>query len=191
VAFESVLLLPPGSDAESLDPVTHHPADATELDGRPPVLVEGVLCARNHFNDPDVQYCRVCGIGMVQLTRKVQRQRRPPLGVLVLDDGMGFTLDSDYVAGREPVLDADVAAGLARPMRITDPDGTVSRLHLRVSLVGWQVEVSDLGSANGSVLYPPAGPQMRLKPHEPVVIEPGTKVAVGRRSLEYHSYRSS
>lgn len=188
VAFESVLLLPQGSDADAPDLV---PLDLADADGPPSVLVEGVLCARNHFNDPDVQFCRVCGIGMVQLTRKVQRQQRPPLGVLVLDDGMGFTLDRDYVVGREPVLDADVAAGLARPMRITDPDGTVSRLHLRVALVGWQVEVSDLGSANGSVLFPPAGPEVRLKPHEPVVIEPGTKVAVGRRKLEYHSYRSS
>ena len=75
--------------------------------------------------------------------------------MLLLDDGTAFTLDRDYVLGREPVLDGDVTAGRARPLRITDPDGTVGRVHLRVSLVGWQVEVKDLGSVNGSVLLLP------------------------------------
>ena len=77
-----------------------------------------------------------------------------PLGVLVLDDGTRFALDADYVIGREPALDTDVAAGRARPLRIADPEGTVSRLHLRVSVTGDQVAVSDLGSGNGSVLHP-------------------------------------
>jgi hypothetical protein len=108
-----------------------------------------------------------------------------PLGVLVLDDGTRFALDADYVIGREPALDADVAAGRARPLRIADPDGTVSRLHLRVSVAGEQVEVSDLGSGNGSVLHPVAGQPLRLPPNEPTVIEPGARISVGDRSFEY------
>ena len=135
-------------------------------------MVEGVLCARNHFNDPDVAYCRQCGIGMVQQTRRTQLGQRPPLGVLLLDDGTGFTLDRDYVLGREPVLDGDVAAGRARPLRVTDPEGTVGRVHLRVSLVGWQVEVKDLGSVNGSVIYLPAGGEGKLNPYDPVLVSP-------------------
>ena len=83
--------------------------------------------------------------------------------------GSRVTLDGDYVLGREPVLDFDVMAGRARPLRISDPEGTVSRLHLRVSLVGWQVEVSDLGSANGSVLRAP-GEERTLAPFEPIVL---------------------
>jgi hypothetical protein len=155
-------------------------------DGPEPVVVEGVLCTREHFNDPGARYCRQCGIGMGQLPRTFQQRQRPPLGVLVLDDGSGFTLDGDYVIGREPALDGDVMAGRARPLRISDPDGSVSRLHLRISLVGWQVEVSDLGSANGSVLHSADG-EHTLAPFEPTVIEPGARIGVGHRSMQYLS----
>jgi hypothetical protein len=203
--FKSILLLPqagaPDQNEHPHDHVHDHAPDVGDQvpvveagdDSEPyaaaPALVEGVLCARNHFNDPNVQYCRQCGISMVQLTRKVQRGQRPPLGVLLLDDGTGFTLDKDYVLGREPVLDGDVAAGRARPLRISDPDGTVSRLHLRISLVGWQVEVRDLGSANGSVLYLPAG-ERKLAPYDGAVIEPGARIGIGHRSIQYLSYRA-
>lgn len=155
-------------------------------DGLEPVLVDGVLCAGEHFNDPGALYCRQCGISMDQLPRTFQRRQRPQLGVLVLDDGTEFTLDRDYVIGREPALDGDVIAGRARSLRISDPDGSVSRLHLRVSLVGWQVEVSDLGSTNGSVLHFADG-ELPLVPFEPTLIEPGTRIGIGRHSMQYLS----
>ena len=164
--------------------------DGQDLYVADPAQVDGVLCARNHFNDPNVQYCRQCGIAMVQLTQRIQKGPRPPLGVLLLDDGTGFTLDKDYVVGREPVLDGDVAAGRARPMRIPDPGGTVSRLHLRISLIGWQVEVRDINSSNGSVVHFPDGHEQRLLAGDSTIIPPGTKIAVGHRSLQYQSYRA-
>jgi hypothetical protein len=152
------------------------------------VLVDGVLCARDHFNDPTARACRQCGIGLDQLPRSFKRRPRPPLGVLVLDDGTRFTLDVDYVLGREPTFDSDVIDGRARPLRINDPNGTVSRLHLRISLVGWQVEVSDLGSANGAVLQS-SGAERPLAPFEPTVIEPGTRIGIGHRSMQYLAYQ--
>ncbi len=155
---------------------------------RPAPVVEGVLCASEHFNDPVARICRHCGAGLDQPPGKVRRRPRPPLGVLVFDDGTRVTLDGDYVLGREPVLDFDVMAGRARPLRISDPEGTVSRLHLRVSLVGWHVEVSDLGSANGSVLRAP-GEERTLAPFEPMVLEPGTRIGIGHRSMQYLAYQ--
>jgi hypothetical protein len=151
-------------------------------------LVDGVLCARDHFNDPAARACRQCGIGLDQPPRGFQRRPRPPLGVLVLDDGARVTLDTDYVLGREPTFDSDVIDGRARPLRINDPNGTVSRLHLRISLAGWQVEVSDLGSANGSVLQS-SGAERPLAPFEPTVIEPGTRIGIGHRSMQYVAYQ--
>jgi hypothetical protein len=182
----------PGEPGEAHDHDHAAEPDVPPLapEGAEPVMVEGVLCARNHFNDPDVAYCRQCGLSMVQQTRRTQLGQRPPLGVLLLDDGTAFTLDRDYVLGREPVLDGDVATGLARPLRITDPNGTVGRVHLRVSLVGWQVTVKDLGSVNGSVVYLAAGGEDKLSPHESVVIAPGTRIGIGRRTLQYLSYRA-
>jgi pSer/pThr/pTyr-binding forkhead associated (FHA) protein len=108
--------------------------------------------------------------------------------VLILDDGKRFTLDADYVLGREPTFDSDVIDGRARPLRINDPNGTVSRLHLRISLIGWQVEVSDLGSANGSVLQS-SGAERALAPFEPTMIEPGARIGIGHRSMQYLAYQ--
>jgi hypothetical protein len=155
-----------------------------------PVVVDGTMCARMHFNAPDAVYCRECGINLRDATKNLRRQPRPPLGVLLVDDGRGYTLDRDYVIGREPLLDDDVAAGRATPLPISDPDSSVSRLHLRVSLVGWRVEVRDLGSANGSVLYRAGGPRT-LAPVDVAVLEPGARVGVGRRSVQFLPYGAS
>ena len=152
-----------------------------------PVVVDGAVCARMHFNAPDAMFCRECRVSMREFTRNTRRQARPPLGVLLVDDGRGYLLDRDYVIGREPLLDDDVAAGRATPLPITDAEGSVSRLHLRVSLVGWRVEVRDLGSANGSVLYRAGGPRT-LAPVDVVVLDPGARVGVGRRSVQFLPY---
>ena len=155
-----------------------------------PVVVDGAMCARLHFNAPDAMFCRECRISMQDVTKNTRRQPRPPLGVLLVDDGRGYLLDRDYVVGREPLLDDDVAAGRAAPLPITDSEASVSRLHLRVSLVGWRVEVRDLGSANGSVLYRVGGPRP-LGAVDVVVLDPGARVGVGRRSVQFLPYGAS
>jgi len=66
-----------------------------------------------------------------------------------------FRLDVDYVIGREPQHDPDVLAGAVRPLRIADTEGVVSRRHARVALIGWDVHVVDLGSANGTFVQLP------------------------------------
>src|ERR1700722_527652 len=155
-----------------------------------PVVVDGAMCPRMHFNPPDAMFCRECRAAMREVTNNIRRQPRPLLGVLLVDDGRGYPLDRDYVIGREPLLDDDVAAGRATPLPITDAEGSVSRLHLRGSLVGWRVEVRDLGSANGSVLYRTGGPRT-LAPVDAAWLDPGARVGVGRRSVQFLPYGAS
>jgi hypothetical protein len=113
------------------------------------------------------------------------------LGLLVLDDGTSFRLDVDYVIGREPQHDPDVVAGDARPLKIEDAEGVVSRKHLRVTVGGWEVRVTDLGSANGTYVQIPDIPQpLQLVPGQPAVIPPGTMVNIGRRWLRYEADRN-
>lgn len=189
-AVVSPAAVPPGP----VPPVVPAPGQAAGEDSGPaddpprPVLVDGVLCDRGHFTDPGARTCRDCGSGIGHQPGTAQRRPRPPLGELVLDDGRRVTLDGNYVLGREPALDGDVIAGRARPVRVCDPEGTVSRLHLKVSLVGWQVEVCDLGSANGSVIQSPGG-ERALAPFEPAVVEPGTWIGIGQRSMHYLAYQ--
>jgi hypothetical protein len=198
-----------GGVTDAFDPLIEDLSamELVRLDAVAPVMVDGCLCARMHFNAPDATACRECGSALPPggatprgmpggqanmpdipaVARDIVRQPRPPLGVLLVDDGRGYALDRDYVIGREPVLDGDVVAGRATPLRITDPKGTVSRLHLRVRLVGWQVEVRDLGSANGSVLFRKGGPRT-LTPHDAAVLDPGARVGVGRRTVQFVPY---
>ncbi|MFC7642853.1 hypothetical protein ACFQX6_19445 [Streptosporangium lutulentum] len=53
-------LLTPGAPPPAPEPQ----APAPEPESRP--LVYGVDCKNDHFNDPRVPYCAVCGIALVQ-----------------------------------------------------------------------------------------------------------------------------
>ncbi|MEV3983866.1 FHA domain-containing protein [Nonomuraea sp. NPDC049758] len=154
-------------------------------------LVYGVDCKNDHFNDPRVPYCAVCGIALVQRTLVPYKGPRPSLGVLILDDGTALPLESDYLLGRDPERAPEVAGGSARPAKVTSPDGSVSRRHLRVALDGWDVNLVDLGSVNGTQIQPPGDPNFYdIPPNEPVTIAPGTTVRVGvSRTLRFEAHR--
>jgi FHA domain len=155
----------------------------------PRPLVLGVFCKNDHFNDPELRYCQVCGIAM-QPDLVPQEGPRPPLGVLLFDDGMTLPLDVDYLLGREPGQDPSVVAGQARPLRVVDPQNQVSRVHLRVALVGWGVHLVDL-SANGTYLRQPGEETpVRVAKGESVPLKPGAQIHLGQRWLRYESHRN-
>ena len=159
---------------------------APALDQRPRVI--GVICPNGHFTDPSVPVCGVCGYGLDERTAVKQEGPRPPLGVLRLDDGSTFRLDLDYVVGREPQGDPEVASGTVRPLRVIDSDGIVSRRHLRIMLVGWNVQAMDLGSANGTtVQFPEEAERITLQPNRPLLLRPGAQISMGRRWLRFES----
>lgn len=162
-------------------------ADVEGIDQR--AIVQGIVCSRGHFGDPASAYCASCGISMVQQTHNLVEGSRPPLGVAVLDDGSTYVLDGDYVIGREPDEDPDVQAGRARPLVLDDPERTVSRVHARIALVGWDVNVSDSDSSNGThIAQAGATDWTRLTPHETVTIRPGARLLVGDRTLVFDSH---
>ena len=154
-------------------------------------IVTGIYCKNGHFDDPEARYCAVCGIGMAQLTKVPQEGRRPPLGVLILDDGSVCQLDTDYVVGREPTLDKAVAEGRARPLRLGGAPDLVSRIHARVELDGWQVFVSDLNSANGTLLVLPGETTgTKLTPGVRTPLVAGSQIRLGDSyALRYDSHR--
>lgn len=157
-----------------------------------PATVLGILCKNDHFNDPDVLYCGICGISTVQETRNLVEGPRPALGVLVLDDGATFLVDDHYVIGREPDHAPEVRSGDARPLPLADTQRTLSRVHAKVVLDGWQVTVVDAGSANGTfVATPDAQEWTRLVPDTPTPIRPGTHLLVGHRTFVFESHRGT
>jgi hypothetical protein len=154
-------------------------------------LIEGVYCQNGHFNDPDARECAACGIGLEQAGHARQQGMRPPLGVIILDDGSVCQLDTDYVIGREPTLDGSVAEGRARPLRVADSSGVVSRIHARVELDGWHVFLTDLKSANGTqVLLPGERNPISLQPGVRTPLVAGALIRLGGEfGLQYDSRR--
>ena len=194
--FEAVLLhgaLPGGGvDVPARPPLSKvkdmPPGTSSYVSAGP--IIQGVYCKNGHFDDPEALFCAICGISMNQQTLVPRPGERPPLGVLLLDDGSVFQLDTDYVVGREPGLDSSVASGKARPLRISDDSGIVSRVHARVHLDGWRVLVTDLGSANGTRVILPGHPaDQPLVPQVPLVLATGSQVDLGGRGFRYESHR--
>ncbi len=190
VPFRSVVLLgTPAQAAATPLPVADAPKTGElsrgELDaGR--VEVEGILCSRQHFNNPNAAYCMVCGISMLHLTHNLVKGPRPTLGFIVFDDGSTFGLDRSYVIGREPTIDADSAA--AELLVLHDNNETLSRTHAELQLVDWTVQLLDLESTNGTYIWDQAFERWnQLAPGHPVELNSGDTIALGRRTFVFES----
>lgn len=150
--------------------------------------VLGRACKRGHFNAPDARYCGVCGIHMVHETHVLVEGPRPVLGFMVYDDGTTYSLDVDYLIGREPGTNPAVQAGTARPLALVDEAQTISRVHLTVHLEEWDVVVVDEHSANGTYVWAPGDPAWtRLDPGRPFLLHPASHVLIGRRSFVFEA----
>lgn len=150
-------------------------------------FVTGVFCGRDHLNHPDAHHCARCGLKMVHRTQHSVKGLRPPLGLLVLDDGATFALDHGYVLGREPESDSLVKTGGARPLKVTDSSNSVSRIHAEVRLDGWEVLLVDRGSSNGTFVHEGDGRWRRLDPERPHPLDPGSELSVGERRFVFES----
>lgn len=139
-------------------------------------VVEARICPREHANPPEAERCRICGRSVGHAP--VVSLARPSLGVLRLSSGARIPLDRGVVFGRNPYVPEDGGAPLPNLVRISDPDKDISGQHLEVRLDGWQVSVIDLGSTNGTQVYPPHGEPNDLTPGEPVAIVSGTRVVL-------------
>jgi hypothetical protein len=150
--------------------------------------VKGILCKNGHLNDPRAGFCALCGIRTTQQTAVLVEGVRPPLGLLVFDDGATVSLDMDYLLGREPETDERVVSGQLRPLLVLDQTGGVSRHHAEVRLEGWDVLLVDTGSANGTLVAPRGAlGWSSLVPHQPVRLTAGMAVRMGGRQFAFES----
>jgi hypothetical protein len=191
--FESVLL----GTAHGNAPEHRSPLPIAAVSGPAPaasqhsgeVMVEGIDCPSGHFNHPDAKFCVRCGMPMTEIPHRVSRPR-PPLGVLVTDDGAVFSVTGDYVIGRSPERDDAVASGRAQPLALSDADHSVSRVHAYLKITGWHVLLTDGGSSNGTFVShsSPSGPWTRVATDTPTALAPGDRLRIGSRQLLFDSY---
>ncbi|WP_280234006.1 FHA domain-containing protein [Nocardia cyriacigeorgica] len=166
------------------DPQLQRRLEATARATTIAVKVMGFKCARAHPSDPRAAFCTVCGMPVDQ-TQPMSEVVRPPLGMLVLDDGMTFMLAADAVIGRDPEHSEQARRGLI-PLKIEDNSGGMSRAHAEIVLVNWDVTLVDRGSTNGTRTRV-AGYRdwVRLTPNQPMVLLPGTEIMIGNRVLRF------
>jgi pSer/pThr/pTyr-binding forkhead associated (FHA) protein len=117
-----------------------------------------------------------------------QDEQRPPLGLLVFDDGTTYTVDAEYLMGRMPEADPRVASGALRSLALEDTSGAVSRVHAQIVVNGWDALLVDVGSRNGTFVSPP-GEQgwTQLPAGETHRLVPGTRVRIGGRSFQFEA----
>lgn len=147
-------------------------------------LLHGLLCEDGHLNDPRSSSCVVCGAPVAPGEDVVGP--RPPLGRIVFDDGVTFTVDAEYLVGRMPEADPRARSGELRPIVVEDRSGSVSRVHAEILINGWDVVLVDSGSRNGTFV---AGRDESgwtpLAPGRTSLLLPGTRVRMGGRTFVF------
>lgn len=104
---------------------------------------------------------------------------RPVLGVLRLaTGGEPISLDRAVILGRAPDPEAGTGAGRANAIKVDSPGRDVSRSHAEFRADGWQLVVTDLGSANGTTVAQPSAPPFRLERNGSAAVEPGAVVTL-------------
>lgn len=175
---------PAGTGTRSL---SGGPATA-ELSGPKPGEARGHLCSRGHLNDPRSHFCVLCGIRMNERTGVLVIGSRPPLGLLVFDDGATYTVDAEYLVGRMPESDDRVRTGGLRSIVVEDRSGAVSRVHAEVRVDNWDVVLVDSGSRNGTFVASPGDPAWTpVPPGRSRRLEPGMRVRLGGRTFVFES----
>lgn len=194
IPFESISLFDiDGSSARAPLPILGtDAAGEPESDEPEGTIVDGILCERGHFNHPFALYCSSCGVSTVHRTRTTVKGPRPTLGVVVTDDGTTYTLDADYIVGREPEREPSVQSGHVRLLKLQDPERSISRVHAEIRLLDWDVFIVDRGSANGTfVAARDEVSWKRLPAGKPEKVMPGTRVAFGRRVMTYDTHHQA
>jgi uncharacterized protein YjbI with pentapeptide repeats len=145
--------------------------------------VTGLTCSLGHLNAPSWRYCGTCGADLSHASPG--RGPHPGLGLLLFDDGSTLPINTGYLIGRRPNPDA-VGEGSLQALAVNDESQSVSRNHAILRVDGWELLISDCGSANGT--HVEVGDHMeRLEPGVTYPLSDGQRVVVGTRWFEFRS----
>jgi hypothetical protein len=138
-------------------------------------LVLAAMCNRQHPNPPDALVCARCG-GPVDRSSP-QLVTVPTLAVLRASTGQTAQLAGVVLVGRAP--QAQPSDHDAELLTVPSPSQDISRTHVRVAAVQWEIVVTDLHSTNGTILVRPGDQPVRMVPGEPVAVGLGSLLDLG------------
>lgn len=139
-------------------------------------VVLAVLCRSQHLNPPNAAACRSCGEPVPE--QEPVSATRPVVGVLRLSTGDVISLDRGVVMGRNPPPAEFDGDERLHTVKLAGGDGEISRAHLKVTIDGWHVLVTDLRSTNGTLITLPGREPELASPGYPTQILPGTVVTL-------------
>lgn len=108
----------------------------------PPAPLPTKLCPNGHPSNPNSGSCMDCQHefqGAAEIINMAQR----PVAKLLLEDGTAVDIADDLVIGRSPIGD-----DLLDTLTVTGRQ--VSRRHLLLKTKGWELQVQDCDSTNGT-----------------------------------------
>lgn len=103
----------------------------------------------------------------------------PPRSTLRMPDGSLEPIGHEVVLGRAPSVSQVSGGRLPRLITVGGGDPDISRNHLRITLEGDTVVVTDLHSRNGTHVVAPGKPPVKLRAGEPTPVLTGTVVDLG------------
>lgn len=157
---------------------------AAPMPDRPEVL--GVRCELGHFNHPRVPNCMHCGRAVPPGSPQTSGPR-PPVGVLLADDGSIWALGRTCLIGTEPTSAPEVQSGAAQAITMRAAQShLMAPVHAEVHAKGWSAYLLDRGADGGSFFQ---GPGMQgwaqLGRNEQRELADGSHISCGGRVLTY------
>lgn len=140
-------------------------------------LVEGANCGHGHFSHPGLRYCMTCGVSLMSLADRVGLGQRPPLGILIFEDGTTHVLNGE-VRLTQPEGSTNLVVGSVDEIPAAS---ALAEIHMD----GWQPEISSDNSH--LVLTVPGGGQQRVAPGGWAPLGPGVEFTVGGHQVRYES----
>ncbi len=165
-------------------PTAASPSTTTLAPARP--QLRGVLCPDGHLTNGDDLKCRTCGLA-VDPDAEMIMGNRPILGQLTFDDGAVLSVDRPAAIGSDVPQGYEIDGEPATVVRLDDGVGGVSPVQVEVRTVGWDVEIHDMNSENGTytILHGERQTRTRLRAGQSVSLQDGMMVEVGSRNFTY------
>jgi hypothetical protein len=107
------------------------------------------------------------------------RTAASPTASLRMPDGALEAIGHDVVLGRAPSVSQVSGGRLPRLITIGAGDPDISRSHVRITVEGDTVVITDLHSRNGTHVVAPGKPPVKLRAGEPTPVLAGTVIDLG------------
>lgn len=182
VSPETTDELPPPVPAT--DPLAAPRPTATLALARP--QLRGIRCPLGHLTSVDDTTCRTCG-AQTETDAEIVDGDRPVLGLLTFDDGAVLSVDRPAAIGSNVPAGYEIDGEPATIVRLDDGLSGVSELQVEVRLIGWDLEIVDMNSENGTytILRGERQTRTRLRSGQAVIMQPGMTVETGGRNFTY------